>query len=86
VVQRAEDVMTRASFRSMLEEILAAPVGSLQDTDTRETIKDWSSLVDVQIMTVIGSELGLDDDPDLMGYESIGELLDELERRGAFTG
>jgi hypothetical protein len=77
--------MTRAAFRSMLEEILSVPPGSLQDSDTRETVQDWSSLMDVQIMTVIGSELALDEDPELMAFDSVGELLDELEGRGAFT-
>jgi hypothetical protein len=77
--------MTRAAFRTMLEEILSVPAGSLQDSDTRATVKDWSSLVDVQIMTVMGSELSLDEDPELMSFESVGELLDELEQRGAFT-
>jgi hypothetical protein len=77
--------MTRAAFRSMLEEILSVPPGSLRDSDTRETVKDWSSLVDVQIMTVMGSELALDEDPELVSFETVGELLDELERRGAFT-
>ena len=77
--------MTRAAFRSMLEEILAVAPGSLQDSDTRETVEGWSSLVDVQLMTVMGSELALDEDPELVSFESVGELLDELERRGAFT-
>jgi hypothetical protein len=77
--------MTRTAFRTMLEEILSVPAGSLQDADTRETVEDWSSLVDVQIMTVMGSELSLDEDPELISFESVGELLDELEQRGAFT-
>jgi hypothetical protein len=77
--------MTRAAFRSMLEEIFSVPPGSLQNSDTRETVKDWSSLVDVQIMTVIGSDLALEEDPELMSFDSVGELLDELEQRGAFT-
>jgi hypothetical protein len=69
----------------MLEEIFSVPPGSLQNSDTRETVKDWSSLVDVQIMTVIGSDLALEEDPELMSFDSVGELLDELEQRGAFT-
>jgi hypothetical protein len=77
--------MTRAAFRSMLEEILAVSPGSLQDSDTRDTVSEWSSLVDVQIMTVIGSELALGEDPELMAFDSVGELLDELELRSAFT-
>ena len=75
--------MTRAAFRSMLEEILSVAPGLLfQDSDTRETVADWSSLVDVQIMTVMGSELALDDDPELMSFDCVGELLAELEERG----
>jgi hypothetical protein len=77
--------MTRTAFRSMLEEILSVAPGSLQDSDTRETVQDWSSLLDVQIMTVLGSELALDEDPELISFDSVGELLDELEQRGAFT-
>jgi len=69
----------------MLEEILSVAPGLLQDSDTRETVEEWSSLVDVQIMTVIGSELALDDDPELMSFDSVGELLAELEQRNAFT-
>ncbi|MFL6117175.1 MAG: hypothetical protein ACJ786_38360 [Catenulispora sp.] len=69
----------------MLEEILSVPAGSLRDSDTRETVDEWSSLVDVQIMTVIGSELALDEDPELISFDSVGELLAELEQRGAFT-
>jgi hypothetical protein len=70
----------------MLEEILSVPPGSLQDSDTRDSVQDWSSLVDVQIMTVIGSELALDEDPELMAFDSVGELLHELDQRSAFTG
>lgn len=77
--------MTRDAFRTVIEEILAAPPGSLRDSDTRETVSDWSSLADVQIMTVIASELRLEQDPELLSYESVGELLDELDRRGAFA-
>ena len=77
--------MTRTAFRSMLEEILAVPSGSVKDTDTRDSVQDWSSLMDVQIMTVIGSELAIPEDPELIAFDSVGELLDELDQRGAFT-
>jgi hypothetical protein len=69
----------------MLEEILSVPTGSLKDTDTRDSVQDWSSLMDVQIMTVIGSELSIEEDPELIAFDSVGELLDELDRRGAFA-
>jgi hypothetical protein len=76
--------MTKAAFRSMIEEILSVDPGSLRDTDTRMAVKNWTSLADVQIMTVMASDLGLQEDAELLDYETIGELFDLLERRGAF--
>jgi len=78
--------MTKAAFRKLLEEILDVTPGSLKDTDTRETIKGWSSLTDVQIMTVIWSELGIDAEADDFAFESIGELLALLDTNHAFSG
>jgi hypothetical protein len=77
--------MTKTAFRSIVEEILSLDPGSLQDTDTREGIHTWTSLADVQIMTVMASDLGLEEDAELIEYETIGELLTQLERRGAFA-
>jgi hypothetical protein len=76
--------MTKAAFRSVLEEILSVDPGSLRDSDTRLTVKSWTSLADVQIMTVMASDLGLQEDSELLDYEMIGDLLDLLEQRGAF--
>ena len=75
--------MTRTAFKSLLEEILRVPPGSLAESDTRETVENWSSLVDVEIMTIIGSELGVD--AELLEYETVGEFLDLLEGQQVFT-
>ena len=75
--------MTRSAFKALLEEILRVPPGSLAESDTRETVENWSSLVDVEIMTIIGSELGVD--AELLDYETVGELLDLLEGQQVFT-
>jgi acyl carrier protein len=75
--------MTRAAFKALLEEILHVPPGSLAESDTRETVENWSSLVDVEIMTIISSELGVD--AELLEYETIGELLDLLQGQQVFT-
>ena len=75
--------MTRAAFKTLLEEILRVPPGSLAESDTRETVENWSSLVDVEIMTIIGSELGVD--AELLEYETVGELLDLLQGQQVFT-
>ena len=77
--------MTRAGFLTTLEEILGAAPGQLRLEDTRETIAGWSSLTDVTILTVIFSELGIEAEEDLLDYKSVGDLLDILDRRNAFS-
>jgi acyl carrier protein len=77
--------MTRAAFLTTLEEILGVPPAGLQLTDTRESVPGWSSLTDVNILTVIFSELGIEAEEELLDYKSVGELLDILEHRGAFS-
>jgi acyl carrier protein len=77
--------MTKAAFRNVLEEILDVPPGSLSDADTRETIKGWSSLTDVQILAAIWSELGVDAEPDAFVFESVGELMSLLDHHQAFS-
>jgi acyl carrier protein len=77
------ETMTKQAFQSVLEEILRVPPGGLSENDTRESVETWSSLADVEIMTVIGSELGID--AELMEYHSVGELFSLLEERAAFT-
>jgi acyl carrier protein len=75
--------MTRDAFKTLLEEILAVPPGTLQDSDTRNSVENWSSLADVEILTVISSELGID--AELLEYETVGELLGLLDTRQVFT-
>ena len=77
--------MTRAAFLTTLEEILNVPPGRLEMTDTRESVAGWSSLTDVNILTVIFSELGIEAEEDLLDYQSVGELVDILDRRHAFS-
>ena len=69
----------------MLEDILSVPPGSLEDSATRQSLRSWTSLADVQIFVVMASELGLDDAAETIEYESIGELFAELDGRGAFA-
>jgi hypothetical protein len=75
--------MTKDAFKSLLEEILRVHPGGLSESDTRESVEAWSSLAEVEILTVIGSELGID--AELLEYESVGELLSLLENRAAFS-
>lgn len=77
--------MTRSGFRTVLEEILQVTPGSLRDTDSRVTVETWSSLADVQILTSITSDFGVEPDAELLEAETIGALLDILEDRGVLS-
>ena len=77
--------MTKSAFLSSLEEMLGVAPGTLRPTDTRETVTGWSSLTDVNILTVIFSELGIEAEEDLLDYKSVGDLLDILDRLNAFS-
>ncbi len=77
--------MTRGAFLATLEEILGVAPGALRPSDTRESVPGWSSLTDVNILTVIFSELGLEAEEDLLDYKTIGDLLATLDRLNAFS-
>lgn len=77
--------MTRSGFKSALEEILKVPRGSLQESDSRDTVASWSSIADVQILTTVTSEFGLEPDVALLEAETISDLLDALEAKNAFS-
>ncbi len=77
--------MTRSGFKAALEEILQMPRGSLQESDSRETVAGWSSIADVQILTTITSEFGLEPDMALLEAETVGDLLDAMEAKDAFA-
>ncbi len=78
--------MTKPAFVATLEEIIGVGPGALQASDTRETVPGWSSLTDVNILTVVFSELGIEAEEDLLDYKSVGELLEILDRLNAFSG
>jgi acyl carrier protein len=77
--------MTRAAFTRILEDVFGMPGGSLRESDSRDTVAGWSSLVDVQLMSLVSSEFGLEPDVELLSCESVGQLLDVLENKGALT-
>lgn len=76
--------MTKSGFKTSLEEIFGVRTGTLQDSDSRETIGAWSSVADVQILTNIESEFGIEPDAELIEAETVGDLLGILEDRNAF--
>ena len=77
--------MTELAFLSSVEDILDLPAGSLKPADSRDTIENWSSLEDVNIVTLIQSECGVEPDPALVQAETIGDLLGILRKKGAFS-
>lgn len=78
--------MTKCTFVAMLEELMSLSPGTLKDSDTRATVKGWSSLVDVQILSLVSEKFGLEIDDELQEYASIGCLLAVLENRLVFSG
>jgi len=77
--------MTRPAFQNAVADILDVPRNALKESDTRDTVATWTSLADVKILTMISTEFGIEPDAELLNAESIGELLDELERRRSFA-
>jgi len=79
-------LMTRFDFQAGVEDILAVPRGSLQDSDSRDTIESWSSIADVQIVTYLSSELGIEPDAELIEAETFGDLVKKLEELRVLAG
>lgn len=78
------NTMTRSSFYAVLEDILQMPHGSLKESDSRASVATWSSLADVQILTIVSSEFGIEPDAELIEAETVGDLARLLEERNAF--
>ena len=77
--------MTKRQFRAVLEDLLAVDRGTLRDEDSRQSIRGWTSLADVQITLVLATELGLDDAAENLEYETVGDLMSVLDANGAFA-
>lgn len=76
--------ITRAEFRNAVEDILGVSRGSLRDADSRDSIENWSSVADVQLVALIASETGIEPDAELIEAETVGDMLRILELKGAF--
>ena len=68
---------------TVLEDIFDVPRGTLRESDSRDTIENWTSIADVQILTSITTEFGIEPDADLLQAETIGDLIAALESRNA---
>ena len=77
--------MTRAAFKTAVEELLGISPGTLRDTDSRDTIESWSSLEDLNLLALIRTDLGIEAGAEILQMETIGELLDWLAGQGAFV-
>jgi hypothetical protein len=78
--------VTRSGFLRAMEEILGIPTRTLREADCRQTVAQWTSLADVQIFSLITSELSIEPDGELIEAETVGDLLRVLQSRGAFSG
>lgn len=77
--------MTRRAFQNTLEDILDVPRNTLNDSWSRDTLESWTSVADMKIFTAITAEFGVEPDGDLLGAETIGDLLGVLEARHLFA-
>jgi len=76
--------MTRTEFVRALEEIFGLERRALREESSRESIEEWTSLADVQVFSLIESEFGIEPTEELIGAETIGDLLRVLQDQGAF--
>jgi hypothetical protein len=67
-----------------MEEMIGIPARTLREEDSRHTQPQWTSLVDVQIFSLITSEFGVEPDSDLIEADTVGDLLRTLRARGCF--
>jgi acyl carrier protein len=72
-------------FRRALEEIFDVPRNSLRDADTRDSVQTWTSIADVQIMTLVATELKIEPDAQLVEAETVGDLIRVLEAKGVLS-
>lgn len=76
--------MTRSGFLRAMEEIMGVAARTLRESDSRDTIAEWTSLADVQIFSLITSELGIEANNELIEAETVGDMLRVLQSSGAF--
>ena len=74
-------MMLPTEFRAAVEEILEMPRGTLKDSDSRDTVETWTSIADLQILTFISSEFGVEPEPEFMEAKTFGDLLRKLEEK-----
>ena len=79
-------MLNEQEFQSAAEDLFKIPRGSLKPSDSRDTIKGWESFVDVDLLTLIEKEFGIEAESEIMEQETFGDLVELLESRGAFSG
>jgi acyl carrier protein len=67
-----------------MEQMFGVATRTLREDASRETVAQWTSLADVQIFSLITSEFGIEPDDELIEAETVGDLLQALQDRGAF--
>ena len=78
------DMMTRVEFQNAVEDLFKVPHGSLKNSDSRETIEGWNSFADVDVLSLIEKEFGIEAEGEITEAETFGGLLSFLEAKGAF--
>lgn len=78
--------MTRIEFQHAVEDILKVRRGTLKETDGRDTIEEWSSFTDVEIVELIEQSFGVVPEADLLEADTFGDILRNLDDKRVFTG
>jgi acyl carrier protein len=76
--------MTRLEFQNAAEDMFKIPRGSLKPTDSRDTIEGWQSFVDVDLLSLIENQFGIQAESEIVEQETFGDLVQFLESKGAF--
>jgi acyl carrier protein len=81
--------MTSDTFKTILADLVHCKPEELRETDTRETHAGWSSVVDVQLLALIESDLQIEPDANFLdaftGCDTVGDLLSLLQEHNAFS-
>jgi len=57
----------------------------LKESDTRDTIEGWTSVADVQILTLVSTEMGIEPEAELIEAETFGDMVDRLVEKGGLS-
>ena len=77
--------MTRIEFQNAVEDLFKVPHGSLNDSDTRDSVEGWESFIEVDLVNLIEKEFGIEAESEILEQDTFGDLVRLLESKGVFA-